>query len=178
MESDWIKTIAVIATVVLSAISLHIGVWRKFFRIGEWKGKVDADRSAFKEFMKEVKDDIREINKNILRIFSQTSSGFIYGASPLRLTEQGQEVAKKLNATDWAEKTAEILKNEVADKEAYNIQEFCFVYASRDENYANNELKSILEYAYSNGVPKENVQSVFGIELRDKLLKMKGLEAP
>ncbi len=145
---------------------------------GIWIGSINTKQKDFKETIQEIKNDIREINNNILKIFSRLGPGFIEGESPLRLTEQGQEVAKKLNATDWAEKTAEILKNEVADKEAYNIQEFCFVYASRDENYADNELKSILEYAYSNGVPKENVQSVFGIELRDKLLKMKGLEAP
>ncbi len=29
---------------------------------GEWKGAVDADRSSFKEFMREIRRDVKEIN--------------------------------------------------------------------------------------------------------------------
>ncbi len=145
----------------------------------EWKGAVDTDRNFFKEFMKEVKDDIRTINNNINKIlFRSAFQVFIEGKSPLGLTEQGKEVSKELNAVTWAKKAAETTKDEVKNKEAYNIQEFSFEYASKDEHYDTEELQLILDYAYSNGILKENVQSVFGIELRDELLDIMGLEAP
>ncbi len=80
-------------------------VRKKISNDSEWKGAVDADRIMFKEFMKEVREDIREINKNILGIFSQLDPpDFIDGKSPLSLTEQGQKVSKELNAASWAKK--------------------------------------------------------------------------
>lgn len=145
---------------------------------GIWIGSINTKQKDFKETIQEIKNDIREINKNILKIFSRLGPGFIEGESPLGLTKLGQEVSRELDAAMWAEKTAERIKNEVKDKEAYNIQEFCFLYANDDKNYTTEELASILRYAYRKGAPKEKVQSVFGIELRDRLLEMMDMEAP
>ncbi len=178
--TDWISAISTLVAAGAAIYAVYLASQVKKMDLSEWKGAVDADRATFKEFMKEVRADIREINKNILKIFSRlaTTPDFIDDQSPLGLTELGQEVSKELDAAMWAEKTAEKIKNDVEDKEAYNIQEFCFLYANDDKNYTDEELALILRYAYRKGVPKEKVQGVFGIELRDKLIEMMGLEAP
>ncbi len=176
MTPEWITAIAVIASVIISAITLHRSIGRKISDRSRWEGAVDADRNSFKEFMQEIRKDIRQINRHIFLIFSGSDPDFIDGESPLRLTEKGEKVSKELNAATWAEKTAKIV--EIENKEAYNIQEFCFMYAIDDQHYADEELRSIIGYAYNNGITKEKVQSVFGIELRDKVLEIMNLDVP
>lgn len=86
MIPDWLP----IATAITLAGSL--------VSIGIWIGSVNTKQKSFKEALEEIKEGIREINKNILKIFSRLSSDIIDGQSPLRLTKLGQEMSKSLDA--------------------------------------------------------------------------------
>ena len=75
MIPDWLP----IATAITLAGSL--------VSIGIWIGSVNTKQKSFKEALEEIKEGIREINKNILKIFSRLSSDIIDDQSPLRLTK-------------------------------------------------------------------------------------------
>ncbi len=61
------------------------------------EGKVDADRATFKEFMAKIREDIKKI---LRRLPPRT----VEGASPLRLTELGEQVSKEIGASEWADR--------------------------------------------------------------------------
>ena len=48
--------------VFLSLLSVAAGA---IFAFGQWKGKVDSDRTLFKEFMTEIRNDIKEILRRL-----------------------------------------------------------------------------------------------------------------
>ena len=56
------------------------------FAVGIWKGKVDSDRTNFKDFMKEVRDDIKTI-------LSRLQTPEATRSSPLRLTDFGKDLS-------------------------------------------------------------------------------------
>lgn len=46
-------------------VGLLVALVGAVFALGQWKGRVDADRASFKELMKEVRDDIKEILRRL-----------------------------------------------------------------------------------------------------------------
>ena len=72
------------ATVVIAAISFA-------YKYGKWQGEVDNDRNNFKEFIKEVRSDVKEI-------LSRLPAKPISSSSPIRLTELGERISKKIDA--------------------------------------------------------------------------------
>ena len=58
------------------------------FAFGQWKGKVDSDRASFKEFMEEVRSDLKEI---LRRLPSRT----LTDGSPPLLTDLGRSISER-----------------------------------------------------------------------------------
>ena len=72
----------------LSLLSVAAGA---IFAFGRWKGRVDSDRASFKEFMTEVRNDIKEI---LRRLPSLT----VDAHSPLRLADLGKPISERFTA--------------------------------------------------------------------------------
>ena len=72
----------------LSLLSVAAGA---IFAFGQWKGRVDSDRVSFKEFMTEVRNDIKEI---LRRLPSPT----VDAHSPLRLADLGKPISERFTA--------------------------------------------------------------------------------
>ncbi|MDE2645691.1 MAG: hypothetical protein OXI05_07635 [Bacteroidota bacterium] len=142
--------------------------------IGKWIGSVNSDRKTFKDFMQEIREKIDDI---LLRLPRKPPSILLESKSPLGLNKKGQEISKELNAVAWAKKNAEKVLVEVREKDAYDIQEFSFKYATKENHYTLDELALIRKVAYQNGVFEGDVQIVLAIELRDELLELRGMEA-
>ena len=102
----------------VSLLSVAAGA---IFAFGQWKGKVDSDRASFKEFMTEVRNDIKEI---LRRLPSHT----LAGSSPLRLTDLGKSISERLDAPALAQDLAPLLQERIKGKTPYEIQEMCFDY--------------------------------------------------
>ena len=133
------------------------------FGIGTWVGAVNADRTAFRTFMTEVRDDLK-------KILSRLQPSVFAGESPIELTELGKSISKRLNAKDWAEEHAGApLRNEVRGREPYKVQEMCFEYAQKYEPAEDME-SMIQTIAYENGIKREAVLDVLALELRDRLI--------
>lgn len=157
---------------VLSASAVVIGA---IFSIGQWKGRLDADRSALRKDIDSdrvtIRDFMAEIRADIKRIFERLPpASTVAGASPLRLTELGREISARLDAGAIADGLAPRLRERVADLAPYDVQEACFAYI-RGEYEAPDDVKAlILQCAFDNGIGREQVLDVIAIELRDRLL--------
>ncbi|MCY4672312.1 MAG: hypothetical protein OXD43_00855 [Bacteroidetes bacterium] len=185
---DIFNSIVSILTLVIITVGVFVALrsWRgsthkNIKDDGIWKGSVDADRANFKEFMREIREDIKEINGKIDKIndalrdiFSRLPAKIETTQSPLGLSDLGKDVSKDLDAVSWANKTADMVQDKVKGKEAYQIQRFSFEYADRDDHYTDEERNQIHRIAYDRGISEEQVRRVLGIELRDKLLSIKG----
>lgn len=135
------------------------------FAFGLWKGKVDSDRASFKEFMKEVRNDIKEI---LRRLPSRT----LAGGSPLRLTDLGKSISERLGTPVLAQGLAPLLQERIEGKTPYEIQEMCFDYI-RHEYKPPDEVEALIKTcAYDNGIDRGQVVDVLAVELRDRLLGM------
>ena len=147
----------------LSLLSVVVGA---AFAFGTWKGKVDSDRASFKEFMKEVRDDIKEI---LGRLPSPTMTD----GSPLQLTDCGRSISERLGAAGLAQELAPLLQAQVEGKVPYEIQEKCFDYVRHEYEPPEEVEARIKTCAYDHGIKRGQVLDVLAVELRDKLLAMK-----
>ena len=69
----------------LSLLPATTGV---IFAFGQWKGRVDSDRTLFKELMAEVRSDLKEI---LRRLPSRT----LIDGSPPRLTDLDKSISAR-----------------------------------------------------------------------------------
>ena len=159
---------------VLSFSAVTVGI---IFGAGQWKGKVDSDRDAFKAFMASIKQDIEKIHSRIDDIFGKLGGpATIKIASPITLMELGQSISETLGASAWAEERAPRLLKRVAGAGAYDIQVFAYQYVE-DEFTPNPAMEAtIKQCAYENGLRRKQVLDVLAIELRDRLLRLRQLE--
>lgn len=148
------------------------------WKIASWAAKVDRGEADFRDFVKEIKADIKEIQGQIREIFKRLPPVEITGLSPLGLTDFGRDISKSVGGVAWATRTAPSLKNRVKDLEAFEIQQFCFDHTAASDTFDDEMNRAIEKSAYEVGAKREQVLRVLAIELRDKLLELVGLEAP
>lgn len=86
---------------IIAALGVLYGLGLFIFKVGSWHNSVNTDRENFKEFMEEVRKDLKELIKKISVI-----SGTLNTNSPIELNEKGQTVSKELDVPDWARKIA------------------------------------------------------------------------
>ena len=156
---DWLAN-PVAWVALLSLLSMVVG---GAFAFGTWKGRVDSDRASFKEFTKEVRDDIKEI-------LGRLPSPRVADTSPLHLTDCGKSISKRLGAPELAENLVQRLRAQVEGRTPYEIQEKCFDYARREYEPPEEVEVRVKNCAYDFGIKRGQVLDVLAVELRDKLL--------
>ena len=169
---DWYSN----PVVWIGSLSLAAVVVGAIFSIGQWKGRLDADRSTLRKDIDSdrvtIRDFMAEIRADIKKIFERLPPPLttVAGVSPLRLTELGRKISARLTASAIADGLAPHLRERVAGLQPYEIQELCFAYI-RDEYEPPDDLRTlILQCAFDNGIDREQVLNVIAIELRDQLL--------
>ena len=157
--------VILLSVVVGTAITL-IGF---IVKAAMWAGSVNSDRDTFKEFMREIRGDI----KNIL-IRLPDSTGVDSPGSPRVLTDFGHSIAKEIRATKWAERLCHSgqLQREVEGMTNYQVQEFCFHFVQNRFEPNDQELRTLEDCAYDNGIEVEKVRRFLAIVLRDRLLDL------
>lgn len=136
----------------------------KFIR---WTAVVDADRKEFREFMTEIREDVKKI---LLR----TQPTPIATSSPIRLTDLGETISNHINAKSWAKTEADNLLEKTRGMDSLEIQTLSFDHA---ENHEPNDLllSKMQESAFESGIDLLGVRKVLGVELRDRLLQLNNL---
>ncbi len=133
-------------------------------RLAVWYGAVNADRKNFKEFMEEIRKDVKAI-------LSRLPPSPVASDSPLRLTKFGTEIAEEIEAQSWAERLAPSLMHEVGGKEPFEIDRFCIDYVER---LGPEWDRKIAKSSYEFGIKESGIKSVLHVVLRDEILKIVG----
>lgn len=157
-------------------IVVVLGVGGALVTIARWTANVDAARKGWERVAKTIDDKLDTIQSRIDDLFTVFGRQAVRAESPVRLTEFGQELSKKLNATAWAVRTADSVQGEVEDKEAWEIHDFCFAYSK--ERLSKDRERDVKRVAYEAGVDDVQARNVLAVELRDQLLNLLRLDAP
>lgn len=138
--------------------------------IGYWIGQVNTDRKSFKEFMKELKNDVGEIRNDIKSILSRLSPPIVAGKSPIQLTEYGKELAEKASMHQVASRLAPILLDSIGDFETFEVHDFCLNYARSE--LPETEERQVSKGAFEAGASKDDIRLILAILLRNELLRL------
>ena len=142
--------------------------------VGVWIGAVNTNMKNFKDGLAELAKEIRD---DIKKILGRLPATIAEGQSPLRLNDLGKAVSKEIAARTWADRLIPTVAKRLEGNEAFEIQDFCFLYVT-DLEYSEEEARAIKKSAYDNAISVEQVRRVLAIELRDKLLAIADLDAP
>ena len=160
---EWLIKNAVVIVAIIAIITVAFKVISWIVRVDQGqaslKTSADSDRSALRDFMKEIRKDIK-------KIFERLPSPTLSENSPLRLNSLGQSISEKLGGLTWAEQAAKQLVGTVQGKSPYEIQSQCFDFVEQSE-LEQSMRKAVLDCAYENGISEDQVLDVLAIELRD-----------
>lgn len=153
--TEWLET----PLVVTALLAVGGVIWAA----ARWTGKVDGKLQDLTTAVDEVRADIK-------KIFRRLPAPVVAGASPLRLTDLGKEIADRLDARQWAGQLAPTLVQEVAGKRPFEIDEFSeeFVNARLDREWADR----VAGCAYDFEIQRDRVRTVLRVVLRDELLRL------
>ena len=158
--AEWLNTPVIILVVIAIAGAL-IGV-------GKWIGNVNSDRTNFKEFMKEIRDDIRKIKDDVQQIFRRLPPSPVNSRSPLQLNDLGERIAEDLEARTWALSLADDLVDRIGAMEDYEIDAYCQKYV---QDLGEAWKRKVMSSAYRFGLTKENIETVLAVVLRNVVLE-------
>lgn len=131
------------------------------FATGRWYSSVNSDRANFKEFMDEVRQDVKEI-------LARLPPTPVTGSSPLQLTDFGERMSEWLDAPEWAKGVAVTV--ELPDQaEPFQLDEIARRYVHEQVHEA--AIALIAKCAYEFGTEHGAVREVLRVVLRDELLK-------
>ncbi len=158
----------------LTLIAVILAVGGLVFKLGRWVESIDKVR----ELTEELSKDVKKIGEQILEIFKRLPPPVpVAGESPLHLTDFGEEISEYINATEWAEQIAPKLREKVEGKSKYEIQELCFSYVQGvDLDQTHEQFTNVHSCAFDKGIEVKAVLKVLGVELRDKLFEIMGLD--
>ena len=159
------------------------------FAIGNWVGVVSSDRKSFKEFMTAVNEGIDNVNEGINSLSEKIDSvnkkidevinrlppnRIVHRDSPIKLTSFGAEISNSLSVKVWADSQVFNLFEDIKKMQPFEISEKCEKYV--EAKFEQDEIlqMKIREGAYEHGTSVEDIQKVYHVELRDKLLQNVG----
>ena len=133
------------------------------YKFARWQGTVDTNLTTIKEFMAEIREDIK-------KIFHRLPPSAVASGSPMRLTDFGENIAGEFGAFEWAGKLAPRLMDQARGKEPFEVYEFSKKYVS--SHWEEKWSRKVMECAYEAGTESGNVLAVMSVVLRDELLKL------
>ena len=184
--TDFINTAAGpwVLAFVLSLIAAVVITWflAKWI-IGMAKFKNDTNEFVAKTnpVLQEIKDKVSYL---LGRLDSPPPEPWFQSKSPVELTERGKSVSVDLGAKEWADSKAEQVAHIVKNKEAYQIQQFCFealilknkgLLGLPEDFLSDGMTARIQKYAFEIGTSETNLHDIFAIELRNAVLDKLGI---
>lgn len=148
---------------------------------------INNEHSHMTDLFKKHDEHIDEIRKNLavikgqLELLSKNSNDFAQSHSPVSLTEKGKEACNTLGVdvmvNDNWQNILKVLKDEVKDKNAYDIQQYCIETASAQlEKFLKpDDVTRMKIYAYQIGAPLPTLSIIVAIIIRDRYFAEKNI---
>ena len=144
------------------------------WKFGAWYGAVNSDRESFKDFTKEIRNELKAIHTEIKRIFEKMPSSTVETKSPVTLTELGETVSKSVNAPQWAAEQASTLLRDAFGKAEFEVFDLCVEHVDRKFRTNPDFRRLVRAAAYDQGTSEIDVLKVYHVVLRDEVLKQLG----
>ena len=151
---------------------------------------INSDHSTLTKSTEKTEKTIDDIRKDItylkgsfdlLKSLLRDPKPLFDSQSPVSLTEAGHEVAKELKANEiigrsW-EKIFCILEQNISNKNAYDIQQYCIesISVEPEKFFDSKDLATLKDYAFKKGNPLQLYTRLMGILIRDKYFEVKGI---
>lgn len=180
MTAVLLKLIEQLNSSVFILLGLSVLVVFATYRLGGLMQKFTHQDDKIKG-LSTLSEKVIKIETKIDLIYQNTNRNSpIMSHSPISLTTIGLEISADIKAESILEKYAPRLISEVEKenpKNAYDIQMASMSVAKNSMIKLLNEaeLISVKQEAYNKGIIVEDVMSVFGVLLRNKILTIKGL---
>lgn len=127
--------------------------------------RIDTTLSFLTKSIEEMNTQLRQMNNNVP--FTQQNS-------PLKISERGWEVVRKLGldkmfTNNW-DRIKKLIDDEVESKNAYDINEFCIKYAVvfPEKFLQPNEINILKNDAYMQGLTLMEYMKIIAVMARDK----------
>ena len=171
--------------------SIMLVLFYVMHKTGQWREKINNTDNSIKE----IKEDIRDINTTISEIkgdmqyvrsninhindrLTVLENKYVETKSPISLTEEGKELANKLNIYNlidnyWYKVEDYFKNNNITNMSShYDIQEACLKFINNDfyKMISKEDLNRIKDFAYNNGNNINDYNIILGIIIRDKFL--------
>lgn len=149
-------------------------------KIGRWTEKFQAQNEKITD-LRDLSKEVIVMKTKVDLIYQQLNpNSTVKSMSPLSLTETAEKIMTQINADQIFNKYTSQLTQEIAlssPKTAYDIQMAAMKVAK--EKLANllneREINAMKQEAYANGILLEDVFAIFGILLRNHILREKGI---
>jgi hypothetical protein len=163
---------------ILLAIVVAMG-W-VLYKVGTWAEKFVHQEQRIGGLEK-LSHEVIKIGTKVDLIYAYTNpNATVRSHSPISLTDSGMQIAAKISAETILSKCLAQLKREVENtrpKNAYDIQVASMAVA-REKMLScldDKEINIIKDEAYTRGLLVEDIFSIFGVLLRNAILKEKSI---
>ncbi len=155
-------------------ILVALGIGAILFKAVVWYADVNSDRGEFKDFMSEIRTEMKEVQAKLNRILGGLAHPVTTKDSPVVLTKEGADLSECIDAKTIVDELAADLFPRIKGMDRYQVQEFCEDYFI-DQHKPGADVESRWrDCAYDKGLKMHHVHLVLAVELRDKLLSMRG----
>lgn len=172
-----------------SVLSLFIAAFWLVHFVTKKTTQIQSSHDVIKGSMSKMESNIDEIRRDVsylkgtVDIIKTGVSPLAKSNSPMSLTQDGIEIAKKLKAPEmiarnWSKIQSDIEIN-VGGNNAYDIQQYCWEGTIVDlSKFLNSfDFDRVKMYAFSEGKPMAYYAPIFAILIRDKYFETKNINA-
>lgn len=155
----------------------------RFVKLENDCSKISGDMTSLpcKKHEKEyydIKSELKYI-RGILESskYNSQSTDFAQAHSPLSLTEKGINAANKIGADKMIDENwniiSNLLKKEISDKNAYDIQQYCIRTAAieLEKLIGEDGVRKMKDFAYEEGKSLQDVSIIIALKIRDRFFK-------
>lgn len=176
MDAVFTKLIEQLNSSVFVLMVVLAACFYSIYKIGKWTQKFAHQDEKINE-VKGLSEKVIELRTKVDLIYQNTlKNPLVASHSPISLTPAGTEISNKIGANQILEKYISRLVAEVEStnpKNAYDIQMVSLIVAKEKILAMLNEveLNAIKDEAFARGILIEDVMSVFGVLLRNQILR-------
>ncbi len=166
--------ISIGVTLILGLIGIHRGAKTDSRNEGKWQGELEGRVDGLSHSIENLTKRVNSLFRLI--VFGEMSDELFASSSPINLTEAGKKIADELNFDELIESLVPTILERTEKRAPYEIEVACLTYALEELEpllLSTDPEKSdrISMVAYNHGLAREAVLRVFGISLRDRVIK-------
>lgn len=142
---------------------------------------ITSDVSGIKVSIDFMQRTIEALNSNVQNIGNPNRIILTQSKSPLDLTQQGYEAAKRVGMYEMIESNWDnihsLIERNVGSKNPYDIQQFCIVQTSvfPEKFISEHNINKLKIEAYNSGTPITEYMRVFSVIIRNKYFREHGI---